>query len=100
MHILVFTLWAKPSPKPSILMGKLKQSNPHGVSHDKDFFLAMFLIRLLPFMREGVESGNHKTAVAMVRAMDTLWDARGGHDPTVMASTTHRNRSPATAGGK
>jgi hypothetical protein len=33
--------------KPSILMGKLKQFLPHGVSPDNDLFLAMFLIRLL-----------------------------------------------------
>jgi hypothetical protein len=32
--------------KPSILMGKLKQSLPHGVRPDIDLFFAMFLIRL------------------------------------------------------
>jgi hypothetical protein len=36
--------------KPSILMGKLKQHLPPGVSPDTDLFLAMFLIRLLPSM--------------------------------------------------
>jgi hypothetical protein len=40
----------------------------------------MFLIHLPPSMREAVNVGNHKTAVAIVRAVDTLWDARGGHD--------------------
>jgi hypothetical protein len=34
-----------------------------------------------------------KTAAAMVRAADTLWDIRGGHDPTVTAAMTHR-KSP------
>jgi hypothetical protein len=32
--------------KPSVLMGKLKQHLPPGVSPDNDLFLAMFLIRL------------------------------------------------------
>ncbi len=64
--------------KPSILMGKLKQSLPRGVSPGNDLFLA----------------GNHKTAA------DTLWDTRSGHDPTVAATTTHRSRSPAPDGGE
>jgi hypothetical protein len=58
--------------RPSILMGKLKQSLPQGVSPDNDLFLAMFLIRLPPSMREAVGSGNHKTVVAMVKAADAL----------------------------
>jgi hypothetical protein len=32
--------------KPSVLMGKLKQHLPPGVSPDNDLFLSMFLIRL------------------------------------------------------
>jgi hypothetical protein len=36
--------------KPSVLMGKLKQHLPPGVSPDNDLFLAMFLIRLPPSM--------------------------------------------------
>jgi hypothetical protein len=58
--------------KPSILMGKLKQSLPHSVSTDNDLFLVMFFIRLLPSMLEVVGSGNHKTASAMVKAVDAL----------------------------
>jgi hypothetical protein len=61
--------------KPSVLMRNLKQHLPHGISPDNDIFLSMFLIRLLPFMREAVGAGNHKTAVAIVRAADALWDA-------------------------
>jgi hypothetical protein len=38
----------------------------------------MFLIRLPPSMRETVGAGAHKTAAAMVKAADALWDARGG----------------------
>jgi hypothetical protein len=52
--------------KPSILMGKLKQSFPRGVSPDNDLFLVMFLNRLPASMREAVGSGTHKTAAAMV----------------------------------
>jgi hypothetical protein len=69
--------------KPSALMGKLKQHLPSGISPDNDLFLAMFLVRLPPSMRETVGAGNHMTAAAMVKAADALWDARGGHDPTV-----------------
>jgi hypothetical protein len=61
--------------KPSILMGKLKQHLPHGVSPDNNLFLQMFLIRLLPSMREAVGARRHKTAVAMFRAAGALWDA-------------------------
>jgi hypothetical protein len=80
--------------KPSVLMGKLKQHLPPGVSLDNDLFLAMFLVRLPPSMRETVRAGNHMTAVAMVKAADALWDAQGGHDTMVAAATTQQSRSP------
>jgi hypothetical protein len=86
--------------KPSILMGKLKQHLPPGVSPDTNLFMAIFLIRLQPSMREAVGAGNHKTAADTVRAAGALWDARDGHDPTVVAATTHRSRSPAPTSGK
>jgi hypothetical protein len=86
--------------KPSILMEKLKQHLPPGVSPHKDLFLAMFLIRLPLSMRETVGAGALGTAAAMVRAVDALWDARGGHDPTVAAASTQRSRSPAPSSGK
>jgi len=54
--------------KPSVLMGKLKQHLPPGVTPDNDLFLAMFLVRLPPSMRESVGAGNHTTAAAMVKA--------------------------------
>jgi hypothetical protein len=60
--------------KPSILMGKLTQDLPPGVSPDTDLFLAMFLICLPPSMREAVGAGNLKTAAAIVKAADILWD--------------------------
>ncbi len=74
--------------KPGVLMGKPKQNLPLGVSPDTDLFLAMFLIRLPPSMREAVGAGNHKTAAALVKAADTLWNARGGHNPKVAATMT------------
>jgi hypothetical protein len=86
--------------KPSVLMGKLKQHLPLGVSPDTDLFLAMFLICLPPSMREVVGAGNHKTAAAMVKAAGALWDARSGHDPTVAAATTQQSTSPAPNNGK
>jgi hypothetical protein len=61
--------------KPSVLMRKLKLHLPPGVSPDTDLFLAMFLIRIPPSMREMVSAGNHKTAAAIVKAADALWDA-------------------------
>jgi hypothetical protein len=48
----------------------------------------MFLVHLPLSMRESVEAGNHKTAAAMVKAADALWEAQGGHNPTVAATTT------------
>jgi hypothetical protein len=55
--------------------------------------------RLFPYhmsgaLRKAMGAGNHK----MVTAADALWDARGGHDPTVVAATTNTNRSPAAVG--
>jgi hypothetical protein len=58
--------------KPSVLMGKLQQHLPPGFSLDTVLFLAMFLIRLQPSMRETVGAGNHKTAAAIVIAADAL----------------------------
>jgi hypothetical protein len=86
--------------KPSILIGKLKQHLPPGVSPDTDLFRAIFLICLPHSMREAVGAGNHKTAADTERATDALWDARGGRNPMVAATTTHRSRSPAFTGGK
>ncbi len=42
-------------------------------------------------MREAVGAGTHKTAAAMVKAADALWDVRGGHAPTVAAASTQRS---------
>jgi hypothetical protein len=61
-------------------MGKLKQHLPPSVFPDNDLFLAMFLVRLPPSMRETVGAGNHMTAAAMVKATDALWETQGGHD--------------------
>jgi hypothetical protein len=86
--------------KPSVLMGKLKQHLASCVSPDNYFFLAMFLLQLPPSMRETLGAGNHKTAAAMVKAADTLWDARGSHDPAVAAATIQQSRRPAPNNGK
>jgi hypothetical protein len=81
-------------------MGKLKQHLHPGVSPDNYLFVAMFLIRLPPSMRETVGAGAHGTATAMVKAADALWDARGGHNPMVAATSTQRSRSLAPSSGK
>jgi hypothetical protein len=86
--------------KPSVLMRKLKQHLPPGVSPDNDLFLAMFLIRLPPSMRETVGAGTHGMTAAMVKAADILWNARGSHDPTVPAASTQRSSSPPSSSGK
>jgi hypothetical protein len=75
--------------KPSVLMGKLKQHLPPGTSLDNDLFFAIFLICLPPSMRETVGAGDHKTAAAMVKAADAIWDTHGGHDPMVAAASTN-----------
>jgi hypothetical protein len=80
--------------------GKAQTTPPPGASPDNYLFLAMFLIRLPASMRETVGAGDHRTAAAMVKAADTLWDARGGHNPTVAAASTQRSRSPAPSSGK
>jgi hypothetical protein len=36
----------------------------------------------------------------MVKAADALWDAQGGHDPTVAATLTQRSRSLAPSSGR
>jgi hypothetical protein len=51
-------------------------------------------------MQEAVGAGTHTMAAAMVKAADALWDARGGHDPTVAAALTQRSRLPAPHSGK
>ncbi len=73
--------------KPSVLMGKLKQHLPHGVSPDHDLFLSMFLIRLPSSMREAVGAASHTTATATVHAADTLWDACGCHETVQQKSS-------------
>jgi hypothetical protein len=84
--------------KPSVFMGKLKQHLPPSVSPDNDLFLAMFLIRLPSSMRETVGAGHLMTAAAMVKAADALWDARGGHEPTVAAATTQQRKERRQTG--
>ncbi len=52
-------------------------------------------------MRETVGTGAHKTAAAMVKAADALWDARGG--ATTLQSHLPRHSeagSPLPAAGR
>jgi hypothetical protein len=84
--------------KPSVLIGKLKQHVPHGVIPDNDLFLAMFLICLPPSMRKAVSARNHKTAVAMVRAADTLWDAPASRKKNNRRNGNARSKSHPPSG--
>ncbi len=72
--------------KPSVLMGKLKQHLPPGVSPENDLFLAMFFIRLPPSMRETVGASAHGTAAAMVKAAEPYG--------TLRAATILRSQPP------
>ncbi len=104
-HVAILLWIASPShgnagPQAQCSHGKAQTTLPPGVSPDNDLFLAMFLIRLPPLMRETVGAGAHGTAAAMVKAADALWDARSGHIPTVAAASTQRSRSPAPSSGK
>ncbi len=58
--------------KPNVLIGKLKQHLPPGVSPDIQLFLLMFLIHLPPSMTETVGGGARGMAAAMVKAADAL----------------------------
>jgi hypothetical protein len=81
--------------KSSVLMRKLKQHFPPGVSPNNNLVLSMFVIRLPPSMREAVGAGTHKMAAAMVKAAEALRNAQGGHNPTVPATLIQRSRSAA-----
>jgi hypothetical protein len=71
--------------KPRILMGKLKQHLPPGVSLDNDLFLAMFLVRLPPSMRNSRSwqphdscgswppRASHRASAAFTMAVAVLW---------------------------
>jgi hypothetical protein len=66
--------------KPSIPMGKLKQLLPNRQPRKLPFSFHVCYI-LPPSMREAIGAEDHKTAAEMVRAADTLLDARGGSHP-------------------
>jgi hypothetical protein len=72
------------SIKHSILMGKLKHLLPHIVSPDNALFLSMFMIRLPPYMREAVGTGNHRKAMAMVKAAKALWTPVAAMTPLLL----------------
>jgi hypothetical protein len=71
--------------KPSVLLGSSNNISLQEYHLTMTFF---FLIHLLPSMRETVGAGGHRTAAAMVKAADALWDALGGHERTAAAAST------------
>ena len=88
------------SIKPSDMLAKLKRHLPYGADCNNDMFLAMFLLRLPPSIREAVGSADHTTIAAMVRHADRVWDFRGDPDPVVAAAAEQRSRSPASSPGR
>ena len=88
------------SIKPTALLGKLKSYLPHGASGDNELFMAMFLMRLPPSTREAVGTANHATVGAMCAHAESIYNFRGGYEPTVAAAAAQRSRSPAKTDGK
>ena len=84
--------------RPSLMYGKLRSLLPYGADCNNEIFLAMFLLRLPPSVREQVGAADHTTAAAMVSHADRVWSFRGGPDPVVAAAAEHRSRSPASPG--
>ena len=86
--------------RPSAVYQKLKSLLPFGADPNNEIFMAMFLLRLPPSIREQVGSAGHTTVAAMVSHADRVWSFRGGPDQTVAAAAEHRSRSPASAPGR
>ena len=86
--------------RPSAVYQKLKSFLPFGADQNNEIFMAMFLLRLPPSIREQVGSADHTTVADMVRHADRVWSFRGGSDQTVAAATEHRSRSPVTSPGR
>ena len=64
--------------RPSALMNEMLALLPEGVAGDDTLFLAHFLLRLPPSMRDHLAAADLKTAADMARQADVLWDVRAG----------------------
>jgi hypothetical protein len=79
--------------------GILKQLLPYKISPDNDLFLSMFLIRLLPSMREAVGTSNHNQP-GLWRKPGHIVHACSSKNLTVAATSAWHGRSPTSAKGK
>ena len=77
--------------KPSILMAKMLAIRPP----DNVLFEACFLRRLPVTMREHLGARDLDTPVALAKAADILWEARGGAKGNLVAAVRHRSASPS-----
>jgi hypothetical protein len=77
--------------KPSILMAKMLAIRPP----DNVLFEACFLRRLPVTMREHLGARDFDTPVALAKAADILWEARGGAKGNLVAAVRHRSASPS-----
>ena len=84
----------------SLVYGKLRSLLPFGADQNNEIFMAMFLLRLPPSVREQVGAADHATVAAMVSHADRVWSFRGGSDPVVAAAAERRSRSPASSPGR
>ena len=88
------------SIKPSEMYAKLKRLLPFGADKNNDMFLAMFLMRLPPSIREQVGAAEHTTISAMVKHADGVWSFTGGPDQVVAAAVEKCSRSHAISPGR
>jgi hypothetical protein len=64
------------------------------------FFPCFFFYQTAVLHERGGMCWRPKTAMAMVRDADSLWDTHGSSDPTVAAATASHSRSPNQAQGQ
>jgi hypothetical protein len=77
--------------KPSEVYAKLKRLLPFGADKNNEMFLAMFLMRLPPSIREQVGAADHTTIAAMVRHADRVWSFTGGQDQVDSPKGVNKN---------
>ena len=77
------------------MLSQLKSLLPFGADVNSEMFMAMFLMRLPPSIREQVGTADRSTISAMVKHADRVWSFRGSPDPVVAAAAEQGSRSPA-----
>ena len=80
---------------PTHLLNEMLGLMPDDSNKDSTLFLGLFLRRLPTSMRDHLAAANHRTAAAMAKHADMLWDARSGE-----TSVTALDASDVAAVGK